>query len=75
MRGENRSTLGENLLEQVENQQTQPTYDVRSGNRTRANRAPRPLVKNAFSLELDNNFNDNLPKIRLQIAVLAILMF
>ena len=36
VRGENRSTRGKTSRSRVENQQTQPTYDVRSGNRTRA---------------------------------------
>ena len=34
--GENRSTRGKTSWSRVENQQTQPTYDVRSGNRTQA---------------------------------------
>ena len=33
-RGENWSTLGKTSRSRVENQQTQPTYDVQSGNRT-----------------------------------------
>ena len=36
VRGEIRSTRGETSRTRVENQQTQSTYDVRSGNRTRA---------------------------------------
>ena len=36
LRGENWSTQGKTSRSRVENQQTQPTYDVRSGNRTRA---------------------------------------
>ena len=36
VRGENRSTQEKTSRSRVENQQTQPTYDVRSGNRTRA---------------------------------------
>ena len=35
-RGENRSTRGKASRCRVENQQTQPTHDVESGNRTRA---------------------------------------
>ena len=35
VRGENRSTRGKTFRSRVENQQTQPTYDVRSGNRAR----------------------------------------
>ena len=35
-RGENRSTRRKYSLSRVENQQTQPTYDAESGNRTRA---------------------------------------
>ena len=35
-RGENRSTLGKTSRSRVENQQTQPTYGVESGNRSRA---------------------------------------
>ena len=34
VRGENRSTRGKTSQSREENQQTQPTYDVRSGNRT-----------------------------------------
>ena len=34
MRGENRSTLGKTSRSRVEKQQTQPTYDVPSENRT-----------------------------------------
>ena len=34
-RGENRSTLRKTSRSRVENQQTQPTYDAGSGNRTR----------------------------------------
>ena len=36
MRGENRSTRGKTSHSRVENQQTQSTYDIRCGNRTRA---------------------------------------
>ena len=36
VREENRSTRGKTSWSRVENQQTQPTYDVRSANRTRA---------------------------------------
>ena len=36
MRGENRSTRRKTSQSRVENQQTQPTYDADSGNRTRA---------------------------------------
>ena len=36
MRGENRSTRRKISRSRVENQQTQPTYDADSGNRTRA---------------------------------------
>ena len=36
MRGENRSTRRKASRSRVENQQTQPTYDADSGNRTRA---------------------------------------
>ena len=36
VRGENWSTRGNTSRSRVENQQNQPTYDVRSGNRTRA---------------------------------------
>ena len=36
VRGETRSTWGKTSRSRVENQQTQPTYNVRSGNRTRA---------------------------------------
>ena len=36
VRGENRSTRGKTSRSREENQQTQPTYDVRSGNRTQA---------------------------------------
>ena len=36
MRGENRSTRRKTSRSRVENQQTQPTYDADSGNRTRA---------------------------------------
>ena len=36
MRGENRSTRRKTSRSRVENQQTQPTYDANSGNRTRA---------------------------------------
>ena len=35
-RGENRSTRRKTSRSRVENQQTQPTYDAESGNRTRA---------------------------------------
>ena len=35
-RGENRSTRRKTSQSRVENQQTQPTYDAESGNRTRA---------------------------------------
>ena len=35
-RGENRSTWRKTSRSRVENQQTQPTYDAESGNRTRA---------------------------------------
>ena len=35
-RGENRSTRRKTSWSRVENQQTQPTYDAKSGNRTRA---------------------------------------
>ena len=34
VRGENRSTQGKTSWSRVENQQTQPTYDVQSGNQT-----------------------------------------
>ena len=34
VRGENQSTRGKTSQSREENQQTQPTYDVRSGNRT-----------------------------------------
>ena len=34
VRGEKRSTPGKTSRSRVENQETQPTYDVRSGNRT-----------------------------------------
>ena len=34
VRGENLSTLGRTSWSRVENQKTQPTYDVRSGNRS-----------------------------------------
>ena len=34
--GENRSTRRKTSRSRVENQQTQPTYDAESGNRTRA---------------------------------------
>jgi len=34
MRGENRNTRGKTSQSRVENQQTQPTYDVPSENRT-----------------------------------------
>ena len=34
VRGENQSTQGKTSQSREENQQTQPTYDVRSGNRT-----------------------------------------
>ena len=34
VRRENRSTQGKTSRSRVENQQTQPTYDVRSGNQT-----------------------------------------
>ena len=36
VRGENRSTRGKTSRSREENQQTQPTFDVRSGNQTRA---------------------------------------
>ena len=39
VRGENRSTRGKTSRSRVENQKTQPTYDIRSGNRTRATMA------------------------------------
>ena len=39
VRGENRSTRGKTPRSRVENQKTQPTYDIRSGNRTRATMA------------------------------------
>ena len=35
-RGENRSARGKTSQSREENQQTQPTYDAESGNRTRA---------------------------------------
>ena len=36
VRGENRSTRGKTSRSRVENQETQSTYDIRSGNRTQA---------------------------------------
>ena len=59
-RGENRSTRRKTSRSRVENQQTQPTYDAESGNRTRdtlvegershhcANPAPQILCKRNF---------------------------
>ena len=63
-RGEDRSTRRKTSRSRVENQQTQPTYDAESGNRTRAtlvegecshhcahNPAPRPSPK-IFGLQM-----------------------
>ena len=47
--GENQSTRGKTSRCRVENQQTQPTYDVRSGNRTRD-----PLVEGQSSRHCAN---------------------
>ena len=57
-RGENRSTRRKASRRRVENQQTQPTYDAESGNRTRDT-----LVDGERSHHCANPTNQNLPEV------------
>ena len=61
VRGENRSTRRKTSRSRGENQQTQPTYDVRSENRTRATMAEGPCshhCANTAPLRRGSNYNN-----------------
>ena len=69
MRGENRSTRRKTSRSRVENQQTQPTYDADSGNRTRATlvggerstTAPTLLPRTLLGPDVINSARSRLP--------------
>ena len=75
VRGENRSTRWKTSRSRVENQQTQPTYDVRSRNRTRAtlvegqcshhcaNTAPKEMSQNQRKPKNNSSFTEQMVQI------------